>query len=312
MPIKRLQREASFPCVGHLRKGGAKEQKNGKEVMGKDLTYFRFDTDDQRAAKMFQAAYGDRPERINVFLPYRSTEENFSAWQESWLAGGLQHRCDGETCVIWYDAAARVYRQEPKPCPGGCKEVGRMSVIIPELQRLAYVTVETHSVNDIMVLTENLQAVESMSGDLRNIPFVLKRAIREISTPGEGGKRVRRAKSLLSIEVDPMWAALRLESIRQQALALPDGTIIEPAGYLEDFGAGEMDSIEAEYIKADEPERKAVALLMAAIDVVFGDNAAAHIAEIEAKKKKSMTDMSDTELQGWQAWLEQQADKQPA
>lgn len=224
MAIKRLAREASFPCIGKLRKGGAKQtrEKNGKkyEVYGEDLTYFRFDTDDERAAKMFHAAYGAEPAEINVYLPHQSAEMNFSSWQEAYLAGGLQHRCDGETCVLWLAPDGKTYHTDPKPCPGGCKEVGRLMVIIPELQRFAFVTVETHSINDIMTLTENLQAVEYLRGDLRGIPFVLKRRPKEISTPTGDGKRARREKWLLSIEVDPAWAALQLDSMRQAALTV--------------------------------------------------------------------------------------------
>lgn len=233
MAIKRLMREAQFPCIGKLRKGGEKtkrtitDKKTGQpkeiETYGADLTYFRFDTDDQRAATHFHAAYGEEPSEINVYLPHQASSENFSCWQEAYLAGGLQHRCDGETCVIWLDNGE--YRTDPKPCPGGCKEVGRMMVIIPELQRFAYVAVETHSVHDIIRLQENLQAVEFLRGDLRGIPFVLKRTPVEISTPGENGKRTRREKWLLSIEVDPAWAALQLESMHRAALTVNGITV---------------------------------------------------------------------------------------
>lgn len=221
--IKRLTREAAFPCVGKLRKGGVKPE-SGK-APGKDLTYFRFDSDDQRAMTHFQAAYGDQPSTINVFLPHQTAGQNFSCWQEAYVAGGLTHRCDGEICVIWLDGTK--YRTDPKPCPGGCKEVGRLMVIIPELQRFAYVTVETHSINDIIRLQENLQAVEFLRGDLRGIPFILKRTPVEISTPTPDGKRARREKWLLSIEVDPAWAALQLESMHRAALTVGGATVDE-------------------------------------------------------------------------------------
>lgn len=242
--IKRLLREAAFPCVGRLRKGGKKEvktvTKNGQqkeiETYGKDLTYFRFDSDDARATAHFRAAYGDEPAQVNVFLPHQTAAQNFSCWQEAYLAGGLTHRCDGETCVIWLDGTK--YRTDPKPCPGGCKEVGRLMVIIPELQRFAYVTVETHSINDIIRLQENLQAVEFLRGDLRGIPFILKRTPVEISTPTPDGKRARREKWLLSIEVDPAWAALQLESMHRAALTADGVTIDESrlltTAYIED------------------------------------------------------------------------------
>lgn len=216
MAIKRLQRDAQFPNIGKLRKGGVRPE-SGK-APGKDLTYFRFDTDDRRAETMFYAAYGEQPAQINVYLPLQTAAQNFTCWQEAYVAGGLTHRCDGETCTIWLDGTK--YRTDPKPCPGGCKEVGRLMVIIPELQRFAYVTVETHSIHDIIRLQENLQAVEFLRGDLRGIPFILKRTPVEISTPTQDGKRARREKWLLSIEVDPAWAALQLESMHRAALTV--------------------------------------------------------------------------------------------
>ncbi|MBP8293618.1 MAG: hypothetical protein KAX65_12655 [Caldilineaceae bacterium] len=222
MPIKHLQldRPAAFPCIGKLRKGGEKQTNTkGKEVMGRDLDHFRFTTDDTDAATAFNAYYGAEPKAVNVFLPYATADENFQAWMEEYRAGGLVRRCDGETCVFSRDAKG-VASTLPAPCarPCGCKQVGRLSVIIPELVRMAYVTVETHSVYDIIQLTENLHAAQAMRGDLRGIPFILSRREREISTPTGDGGRARRKKSLLFIEPDPSWVARQLESMRLAAL----------------------------------------------------------------------------------------------
>lgn len=260
MAIKRLVREAAFPCVGKLRKGGVKPENS--KAPGKDLTYFRFDSDDQRAMTHFQAAYGDQPSQVNVFLPHQTAAQNFSCWQEAYLAGGMLHRCDGETCVVWLDGTK--YRTDPKPCPGGCKEIGRLMVIIPELQRFAYVTVETHSIHDIIRLQENLQAVEFLRGDLRGIPFILKRTPVEISTPGADGKRARREKWLLSIEVDPAWAALQLESMHRAALTAGGVTVDESrmltTAYVEDdededeiVTTADIPATVAEWLNANNP-----------------------------------------------------------
>lgn len=217
MPIKRLQRDtASFPRIGKLRKGAAKPQ-NGN-APGKDLEYFRFDTDDAEANERFVEAYGNMPKKINVYLPFETVEENFSTWQEAYVAGGLKHRCDGETCVIWQKPDG-TYSQEPIPCPGGCKEVGRLNVIIPELARLAYVTAETHSINDILNLTDNLEAALALRGSLTGIPFVLSRRPVEISTPSDG-KRVRRTKWLLFLEPHPDWVRVQLATMRHNALTM--------------------------------------------------------------------------------------------
>lgn len=235
MPIKSLQtnRQAQFPCIGKLRKGGAKRQNaQGKEIMGVDLGHFRFVSDDAEATKAFAAYYGDEPRAINVFMPFATAAENFAAWLEEYRAGGMVRRCDGEQQHFHRDADGRG-NTTPKPCERvcgrtcGCDEVGRLSIIVPELGRLAWVMVETHSVYDIIQLTENLQAAEAMRGDLRGIPFILSRREREISTPDGKGGRARRTKSLLFVEPDPQWVRLQLESVRLAALPIVDAPALQ-------------------------------------------------------------------------------------
>lgn len=226
MPIKGLtdRDEVRFPRIGFLRKGGPKRERqkqNGDkyEIMGLDLDHFRFDSDDDDATDTFQLAYGDEPKQVNVFLPWPEVDQNFQAWKEAYTSGALQHRCDGETCVLWLDAKTQTYSTEPKPCPGGCKEIGYLSVIIPELKRLAFVTVLTHSKHDIMELQANLEAYRAMTGQLRGVPFVLRRVEREVSTPDEkSGKRVRRKKWLMHIETAPRWTKIMLTGAEYSAI----------------------------------------------------------------------------------------------
>ena len=219
MAIKGLtdRQEARFPRIGFLRKGGKKRQRNGKEIMGVDLDHFRFDSEDEGAVADFTEAYGNEPKQVNVFFPWPTAEQNFQAWKEAYTAGALQHRCDGETCVLWLDDDGE-YRTDPRPCPGGCKEVGYLSVIIPELGRFAFVTALTHSIHDIMELQSNLEAYELLGGQLRGVPFVLRRVERKISTPGSNGKRVRRAKWLMHLETKPEWSKMKLAGLEMDAL----------------------------------------------------------------------------------------------
>lgn len=217
MPIIGLtDRTASFPQIGVLRKGG---EKKDERKPGPDLKHFRFDTEDGDAADAFRQVYGDEPRTIRVFVPFATVAENFEAWREEWTAGSLKHRCDGQTCARWLNGST--YSDKPKPCPGGCKPTGRLKVIIPELKRLAYVTVLTTSIHDIMTIQSNLSALESAREDLRGIPMLLRRSPREISTPNGNGNRVRREKWLISIEAQPSWVELQLTA--QQRAALPVG-----------------------------------------------------------------------------------------
>lgn len=229
MPIVGLsERSAAFPLIGVLRKGAPKP-KNGDRP-GEDLTFFRFTSDDPVAVEAFRAAYGDEPRELKVMLPYATPAENFEAWREEWVAGGLVHRCDGVFSVIWRDDAGQ-YQTTQVPCPyrdvdddrkRPCKPVGRLTVILPRLRRLAYVTVLTTSLHDIMTLEENLAAAAMIHGSLLGIPFVLRRRPRMISMPGPNGTRVRREKWLLSLEPDPRWVAAKLAELWQRAL--PPGT----------------------------------------------------------------------------------------
>lgn len=257
MPIIGLtNRPPSFPCIGTLRKGAPKPERGP----GRDLSYFRFDTDDERAAQMFTTAYGNEPRQINVYLPFSSTDQNFQAWRESWTASKLNHRCDGEVCYTY--AADGQLVPTSTPCPdlgkpdtdrNRCKQVGRLQVILPALERFAYVTVLTSSLHDIIALSEQLAAIEVLRGSLQGIPMVLSRNEREISMPKPDGTRVRVSKWMLAIEVAPEWAALQLQSMQRQALGLPAPAIRAlPAGRIIDAESGEI--IEEMAPDAPEPE----------------------------------------------------------
>lgn len=218
MPIKGLTDQgASFPRIGELRKGAPKPAQGNRP--GADLQYFRFTSHSRDALNVFRTAYGDEPDRINVLLPYAGVDENFEAWQEEWGAGSLKHRCDGEFVVLLQRGGQ--YRQ-PAPgemkCPGGCKQVGRLKVIVPELGRLAYVVVLTTSVHDIIELHSNLTAYAALRGSLQGIPFILSRVPREISTPTNDGGRTRRTKWLLHLEAAPEWVQAQLSVMQTEAL----------------------------------------------------------------------------------------------
>jgi hypothetical protein len=206
----------ALPQLGVLRKGAPKPEKGN--APGADLKHFRFDCDDTEAAAKFEAIYGNEPRAIRILLPFATTDENFDAWREAWTSSSLQHRCDGATCVRHLTARG-TYSDEPIPCPGGCKQVGRLHTIIPDLKRYAFVTVLTTSIHDIINIHANLLALETVKGDLRGIPLIIRRAPREISTPGADGKRVRREKWLITIEAQPQWVELQLSA--QERAALP-------------------------------------------------------------------------------------------
>lgn len=252
MGIKGLtDRQAAFPKLGVLRKGAPKPEQGNKLT---DLDCFRFDSQDKKALQVFAQAYGETPREINVYLPYQTVEQNFLTSKEEWSAGGLKHRCDGEICEIWQTPDGK-YSREPRPCPGNCKEVGRLSVIIPELRRFAFVVAETHSIHDIITLQENLIAAEMLRGDLRGIPFKLCRRPRMVSTPGTANnpKRSRREKWLLSIEPTPEYTTRKLLAMQQEAMPMLPGSMVELEAESEEIDV-EIESV-VEVVEAAEDRR---------------------------------------------------------
>jgi len=94
-----------------------------------------------------------------------------------------------------------------------------LKVVIPELQRLAYMTVLTTSVNDIANLSQQLEALKEINGGkLSGLPMVLKRRPKKISTPKPDGSRARYTKYMLSIEADPDWVRKKLVDVKRAAL----------------------------------------------------------------------------------------------
>lgn len=259
MPIKGLtDRPAMFPEIGRIRKGAPKEPNKP----GKDLDYFRveFDEKETEAIAIFKEEYTDKPDELNVLLPFNTVAENFEAWREAYVAGGMIHRCDGEQILYEIDKSGEPIVTDGIPykkCDQSidCKPAGRLKVLIPELHRLAFLTVITGSIHDVMNISRQLEALLQINGKLVGVPLKLRRRPRKISTPsGSKGKRARRMKSLLSIEADPEWVRKKLAEM--QMAALP-GNGIEDFPQLDspDVVDGEFEDTE-EAEEAPEPEKE--------------------------------------------------------
>lgn len=208
MPIAGLtDGGGQLPVIGDLRKGA--EHTEG--TAPKDLTYFRFTSPYPELEQQFREAYGAEPTEVQIRLPYPSVDSCLEAWNEQYTAGSMVRRCNGNNCV--WQRTQRGIEVGELPCqkhsatPCQCKPVGRLHTILPVLGMLGTVTVRTTSSNDIRTLYRILVGLaDPRSGaglDLRSLPFVLRRVPRDIPTPGQGGKPVRRTKYLLDLQVDP-------------------------------------------------------------------------------------------------------------
>lgn len=243
----------AFPQIGAFKKGAPKPDRGP----GKDLEYFRFESTDPAAVAAVEAAFGKEPTQITCYLQGTTLEECFQTCKEKWGASTLMHRCDGEWCSNFYDLdLKRRYSPPPgvKPCPGGCKEVGRLRVIIPQLMRFAAVVFETHSKWDLISITESLIPFERHAQGLSRIPFVISRRPREISVPNPKSDtgRGRVTKSLLQIEADPRWVAEQMRQLAVQNYLLAPGPQDQA---LPPLLAEAEDLVELEADDFDQPDR---------------------------------------------------------
>lgn len=243
LAIKGLtDRIARLPRVGIIRKGALKPERGP----GRDQKFFRLQTEDPDLAMAWTSVFGDEPTSIDVYLAYDDPDDSFETAREEWAAGGLKHRCDGETCSIHLLPDNLHYSMDPVPCPYAekvyedpkkrpCQPIGKLNVLVPAMRRIGAFQLQTHSTHDIVSLSGNVslyallarQAGRSLSA----IPCTLSRREREVSTPGDG-KRQRRTISLVHLDISPKWAQIQFarldhdltELSNDRPLQLPAGT----------------------------------------------------------------------------------------
>lgn len=335
MAIKGLtDRGYMFPEIGQIRKGAAKDPKQNRP--GPDLSYFRveIDANDARGAQ-FVSIYGNEPKDIHILFAFNEMELNWEAWYEAYTAGRMVARSNGEYFIYLVNVKtgerevinglnAKGERVPHREIVGSyktnsgktedikMKPVGRLKVVIPELHSLAYMTVHTTSIYDIMNISSQLEAVQSMNGGvIAGVPLTLRRRKKMISTPdlNDKSKRVRREKHLISIEADPEWVKLLLLHVKHLALPgnglnlLPETTEQEipykelPAGsenenedesetYGDEVTEGSFEEHEespleeAENIPQDEPTLEEAKLFKTARGTLLGTLDAGKLAEL--------------------------------
>jgi hypothetical protein len=250
MPIVGMTRrqdveEATHRLVyGTLRKGGPKPD---AKRPGPELEYWRFTSERPDLVAAFAAAYPDKPKAVDAYLPFPDMERNWQTWYEEYDAGGLRHRCDGRTMYRWRKQDGS-YQDGEQPCPyfagrertaqnPGCKQVGRLYLVLPALIKAGFVglvTMETHSINDLISITTSLMDIEKKTGGrLSGILLSVIRVKETISTPAwqeadrAAGKRNRTAKNLVKVVPQAEWVMAHLQVEAQEQMALAQGKPLE-------------------------------------------------------------------------------------
>lgn len=245
---------AQLKIGGVLRKGDAKQtvpsKKGGVETrVGRDLNYFRFtgkgsESHVRRIESVFREVYGNQPTEINCWLFYSQATANLDAWMVLYSNsanskrknGWLKVKCDRVNQQQWWDG--KRYRFDPKPCEfdpetgkcsQGCRQAAKLYFWIPELFRAGFadpIQLVTTSLNDIAGIDATLRYWESLTGDIRGVPFVLERAPELINRPGfdKGGNSVEARGEmeswLINLKPHPGWVQRQLASNYEQQMGL--------------------------------------------------------------------------------------------
>lgn len=258
MPIDGLTNQpGKLPELGRLHKGTEKERrKQGDreyEVMGRDLgPKLRFSTSDAAIEAAWMDAFGDmQVDRLQVALPFATTDENLDAWREAYGRSGMIRRCTGSTCVWHRDAEGRgvteptacakpncyQVREQGKTVWKTCTPHARLRMFVPELMlrgHLGVVICATTSGNDVRNLDAQLRGFEAKVGDLRRLVLMLRRFKTQVPSITENG-RIMQTVWLLRLDVDPEWAR---ELFAMPALPAP-AVVVAPALELTEDPPGE-------------------------------------------------------------------------
>jgi len=165
-----------------------------------------------------------------------------------------------EACVLTTGEPVGTYKNKKgEEIEIPLKIVGRLQVILPEVERLCYFTVMTSSFYDVVGISSQLNTYIANWDDLRGIPFILTRRPKEVAVTIKG-QRSRQIKSLIFLEADPEWVKAQLEAQRLQSLpSAPEiSGQLEPPKGLEDNHEDQWDApsqpVEASELIEDEDD----------------------------------------------------------
>lgn len=201
-----------LPVIARLRKGG--ERPASGKAPGKDLDHFRVDFAPEYAhlEPVFVQMYGEAPDRIEgAYIIGQSISSAFPHWYEEWNASTLVHRCDGVTQVRHFNTQLQGYDDNPIKCikdsskPCGCKQVGRLNLLLPEFMHRAGVLgtflLSTSSIHDVISIYKYLNFLEQTVGGIGATKFAVGRREKEVAV-NMNGKRSRQKKYMIYLEAD--------------------------------------------------------------------------------------------------------------
>ena len=188
LPVRLVDMDTRVPEAGRIRLG----VKTGSSM--KSLDTLRFTSPDRGVIEQLATLYGGTakpwrdakaspPDQFEVIteakeIPVYLPANALSVWYEMWSGGGVQRRCDGETCQV------------PRTIPGGwemaetpciclarqqmeCRAHSRLNVIIPAISFRGVWRLETKGWNAAHELPGMVNVIEQMAAAGRLVQAML-------------------------------------------------------------------------------------------------------------------------------------------
>ena len=216
MPIVGLtdSKEPRFVRFGKIRKGAERPESGDRP--GRDLDHFRvtFEPEWQHLQEPFKQAFPHSQQKplrsIPIMLMGKEKDDCFTVWYESWTATALQNRCDGHTKSVSLvkgrymhglgcTKGAEAVGHDDSTFACKCQMIGRLSVGIPAVWDFPGVNtpgifvMETHSIHDVIRLSQRLNTIHAMYGSLLKLPMTLSRKLEKISHYQDGQRKLRQS-----------------------------------------------------------------------------------------------------------------------
>jgi hypothetical protein len=298
MPINGLTNvPKAFLRLGQIRKGEkVTVERDGKTYEKPvDLDYFRvtFFEDAKKAEIQFRKVYGEKPREINTRLAFPEVSENWDAFYEAYLKGGMYAKAAstperGAYWIFYRDfISGEVFIRGGLPtCPDGSEvlaktldlsaplfsyknnkgettpvffeQVGRLNVVVPEIAEVAvgYLEFRATSPRDIRNISAELAAYDMQARQVgKTITGVpfILRRREEEITKNINGKLSRGASWVVHLDLGGEWASKALTVIER--LALPEFVDAE----IREVPNGNTESWDDGLLEQNKPESKPAA-----------------------------------------------------
>jgi len=225
MPINGLSNKRRLPRAGVIRLGVKKTtivHKGGRDV---EVEY-PDETDYFVCPELVQKIYGPEPKSLVVMFPVENEEVFFQQFYRRYGNGILLCKGDGVEAHCW-DFDKGGLKKVDCPCnlleKGGCKPVGNLQFLLPEVEEVAGVwQVNTSSKNSIIDLNSGIDFIRAVAGRIAMIPLLLKRE--EIATLRVEGKELKKGRHYtmkLSLEGTSLKKLQLMGKIKPTEILLP-------------------------------------------------------------------------------------------